>query len=134
MDELGACRKLLDKLGKDNYYVCALKTNEVPSHLKLFDAGFLIRDNYVLNKVASPTKTPEYLAAGAGLICTAYSGDYEVYTKGKNNCFVLGDDRYENIDELLEWLYQIKKEKPDSSFLSQFTFQKQFDRSKVYAF
>lgn len=134
MDELGDCRKLLDILGKDNYYVCALKSNEVPSHLKLFDAGFLIRDNYVLNKVASPTKTPEYLAAGAGLICTAYSGDYEVYTKGKNNCFILGDDRLSNTDGLIQWLYEIKKNKPDNSFLYKFTFQEQFDRSKVFEF
>lgn len=134
IDNLGTYQTLLDKLGRDNYYVCALKGNEVPSHLKLLDAGFLIRDNFILNKVASPTKTPEYLAAGAGLICTAYSGDYEVYTKGRDNGFILGDDRFKDIDKLLEWLYKIKKEKPDNSFLSQFTFQKQFDKSKVIEF
>lgn len=134
MDSVNPYRTLLDKLGEENYYITSLRTEEVPSHLKLFDAGFLVRDNFILNKVASPTKTPEYLAAGAGLICTAYSGDYEVYTKGRGNGFVLDDNRFEKIDQLLEWLYKIKKEKPDNSFLSQFTFQEQFDRSKVFEF
>lgn len=134
MDNLEPYLDLLDKLGKDNYYVCSLKADEVPSHLKLLDAGFLIRDNFVLNKVASPTKTPEYLAAGAGLICTAYSGDFEKYTKGRGNCYVLDENRFENIEKLLEWLYQIKKNKPDNAFLSQFTFQEQFRQSGVFEF
>ena len=134
IDILEPYRVLLDKLGEENYYVTSLRAEEVPGHLKLFDAGFLIRDNFILNKVASPTKTPEYLAAGAGLVCTAYSGDYKMYTEGRNNCFVLGDDRFGNIDELLGWLCQIKENKPENSFLSQFTFQEQFNRSKVFEF
>jgi glycosyltransferase involved in cell wall biosynthesis len=134
MSSLDEYRDLLNQLGEGNYYVCSLRTEQVPSHLKLLDAGFLVRDNFVLNKVASPTKTPEYLAAGAGLICTPYSGDYEIYTKGRNNCFLLGDDRFGNIDGLLEWLRKLKDTELDNSFLARFSFQEQFDRAKVFEF
>ena len=66
-------KKLLLKIGEENYNVKALKAKDIPSYLKLFDAGFLLRDNWVLNKVSSPTKICEYLAAGVPVICTQYS-------------------------------------------------------------
>lgn len=134
MDSLEPYKNLLEGLGEENYYSCSLKTDDVPSYLKLLDAGFLVRDNLVLNKVASPTKTPEYLAAGAGLICTAYAGDFEVYTKDRGNCFVLRDDRYGDIDDMLIWLKRIKEKKPDNSFLKQYSFQEQFNRSNIFFF
>ena len=126
---------MLERLGNGNYYIKSLRSNEVPSHLKVLDAGFLVRDNLIMNKVSSPTKIPEYLAARAALICTEYSGDYEVYCKNRNNCFVLNrEDRFKDIVGLLEWLHYIKDNKPDNSFLTQYTFQNQFERSKVDTF
>lgn len=135
MGDVEKYQDLFELLGDGNYYIKSLRSDEVPSHLKVLDAGFLVRDNFILNKVSSPTKTPEYLAAGAALICTEYSGDYEVYTKNRNNCFILNrEDRFKDIDGLLEWLHYIKDNKPDNTFLTQFTFQNQFERSKVDTF
>lgn len=79
----------LDILGKENFYIKALKFAEVPKFLKLLDAGFLIRDNLSLNIVSSPTKTAEYLAAGIPVICTQFSGDYQKSIRHGKEGFVL---------------------------------------------
>ncbi len=107
---------LLDKLGKDNYHVKSLKPAEVPSHLKLLDAGFLLRDNLVLNIVSSPTKICEYLAAGVPLVCTEYSGDYARSVHNGKEGFVLSNHpNYDSstINELLNYLKEVKKRRDE---------------------
>lgn len=104
-------QKRLDELGPDNYYIKSLKPEEVPSHLKLLDAGFLLRDNLVLNKVSSPTKICEYLAAGVPMICTEYSGDYARSIRHCKEGFVLKNHpnyKYDTIIELHSYLKDVK--------------------------
>lgn len=107
-------QKQLDLLGKENYMVKGLKSIEVPSFLKLLDAGFLLRSNLVLNKVSSPTKICEYLAAGAPLICTQYSGDYERCVKNGENGFVADAPEFTEAElhALMEWLKKVHADKP----------------------
>jgi glycosyltransferase involved in cell wall biosynthesis len=90
-NQVDSIRERLDKIGKDNYMVKALKFDEVPSYLSLLDAGLLIRENNTLNIVSSPTKTAEYLAAGVPVICTKYSGDYKRSINHLKEGFVLSD-------------------------------------------
>lgn len=124
-DDVSTIEPLLQELGQKNYCIKSLSHNEVPSYLKLLDAGFLVRDNLILNIVSSPTKIGEYLAAGAGLICTRYSGDYASVTRNSQSCFVL-NDQCSNIDELYQWLLTRKQSIRDNSFLEKFTFDNQF--------
>lgn len=54
---------------------------EVPHHMAgqrigLADAGFLLREEHPVNRVSSPTKFGEYLAAGIPVILTEGIGDY----------------------------------------------------------
>lgn len=58
-----------------NYMVKGLSRTEVPAFLSMVDAGFVMRGNSLVNINSSPTKTSEYLAAGAMVIATQYSGD-----------------------------------------------------------
>jgi glycosyltransferase involved in cell wall biosynthesis len=122
----------LQEVGEGNYCVRALKSAEVPAYLKLLDAGFLIRDNYILNKVSSPTKISEYLAAGAGLICTSYSGDYEIYTSiRKESVFVLDSFSDEEFVCLFDWLKERKAHRLSNEFLKEFTFENQFKKAQL---
>jgi len=105
--------KLLLQLGRENYTVLSLKAGDVPSYLKLFDAGFLLRDNWILNKVSSPTKICEYLAAGVPVICTRFSGDY---TRSVFSCvtgFILNETNItqEELIGLYKWLHIVKTER-----------------------
>lgn len=122
----------LHEIGEENYCIKALKSVEVPAYLKLLDAGFLIRDNFILNKVSSPTKISEYLAAGAGLICTRYSGDYKAYTSArKESVFVLDTYSDEEFEKLYDWLRVRKTNRLSNDFLNEFTFDNQFEKAKL---
>lgn len=125
-------KEKLQEIGEDNYCVKTLKSADVPAHLKLLDAGFLIRDELVLNIVSSPTKISEYLAAGAGLICTEYSGDYKIYTESKNDSvYVIRDMSDDDINALYNWLKERKSNRLDNEFLKDYTFEKQFKRAQL---
>lgn len=58
-----------------NYMVKGLGRMEVPAYLSMADAGFVLRADSLVNINSSPTKTSEYLAAGAMVIATKYAGD-----------------------------------------------------------
>lgn len=104
---------LLEDLGEKNYYIKGLAPSEVPSYLKLMDAGLLLRSNLVLNIVSSPTKICEYLAAGVPLICTQYSGDYKRCVVNGVNGFVGEDPHFSDkeVELLLEWLKGVKNDR-----------------------
>lgn len=103
-------KEKLAELGKENYCIKGLQSHEVPSHLKLMDAGLLLRSNLILNIVSSPTKICEYLAAGVPLICTQYSGDYARSVTHKVNGYVGADPVFTDteVKDLLEWLKNVK--------------------------
>lgn len=100
----------LDIIGKENYMVKSLTFDNVPSNLSKLDAGLLIRDDLVLNKVSSPTKILEYLGAGVPLICNQYSGDYSRSVSHKENGFVF-QNFFPSENELIELLDYLKKVK-----------------------
>lgn len=60
---------------KDSFMTKALDNTNLVEYLSMIDAGFVLRDNLMLNINSSPTKTAEYMAAGAMVIATCYSGD-----------------------------------------------------------
>ena len=109
-DDITPYKQQLEQLGQDNYFIKGLLSEEVPSHLKLMDAGLLLRSNLILNIVSSPTKICEYLAAGVPLICTQYSGDYARSVTHKVNGFVGADPAFTDseVKDLLEWLKNVK--------------------------
>jgi glycosyltransferase involved in cell wall biosynthesis len=62
---------------------------EVPGVLQACDLGILIRDQSVTNRVASPTKFAEYLAAGLPVAISANLGDYTEFVIRHNSGFVV---------------------------------------------
>lgn len=49
---------------------------EMPGYLAACDVGLLIRDEHIVNQVASPVKFAEYLASGLPVLLTGNIGDY----------------------------------------------------------
>lgn len=70
-------RRCLGEYGVDNrrFRLMSVLQTDVHLHLLACDAGLLLREDHVLNRVASPTKFGEYLAAGVPVITTPYVGD-----------------------------------------------------------
>jgi glycosyltransferase involved in cell wall biosynthesis len=60
--------------------VVSVRHAEVPAHLAAADVGLLLREESVVNRVASPVKFAEYLASGTPVIVTGGVGDYSDLT------------------------------------------------------
>ena len=130
-DDITPFKSSLSLIGEENYIIKALSFDEVPSNLKNLDAGLLIRDNFILNMVSSPTKIAEYLAAGAALICTPYAGDYKALTDD-TTCFVVDDTDDFDASALLTWLWDYKsRHYVNVDVLTSHSFENQF---KNFAF
>lgn len=56
---------------KDSVIIKSVQHNMVPRYLNAADMAFLLRDNVILNAVASPTKLAEYLACGLPIITSS---------------------------------------------------------------
>lgn len=73
-------QKLLHELNETNYEIQAVSTKDIPRWVEKMDVSFILRDDRPLNRVASPTKTYESLAAGVPVIVTKAAGDYKKIT------------------------------------------------------
>ncbi|MCO5273480.1 MAG: glycosyltransferase [Flavobacteriales bacterium] len=60
-----------------------LKAEEVPPMLQACDAALLVREDTLTNRVASPTKFAEYLAAGLPVVISAHIGDLSALVEGQ---------------------------------------------------
>ncbi len=69
-----------------------LNSNEVGVYLAACDYGWLVRENSVTNRVASPVKYAEYLAAGLVLIVSNELGDYSNYVLTNKAGFIWNNE------------------------------------------
>lgn len=63
-------QELQEKL-KQRIVVKEVPHNDVKYYLRITDAGIVIRDSNIVNRVAAPTKIAEYVTSGVQLL---YSG------------------------------------------------------------
>ncbi|GAB4539765.1 MAG: hypothetical protein Fur002_05420 [Anaerolineales bacterium] len=63
-------------ISSEDYRIEFAPQGELFSRLQAADAGLLLRDNSIVNRVASPTKFAEYLLCGLPVITTNFIGDY----------------------------------------------------------
>lgn len=71
--------------------------NEVQDYLSAADYGLLIREESVTNKVSSPVKFAEYLAAGLPVIISNHIGDYSQFVEQKQCGTALEDVEWNNL-------------------------------------
>jgi glycosyltransferase involved in cell wall biosynthesis len=91
--DLSDFRKKLRNIGNcgEVYSFMSLSIHEIPTYLPVADFGFLLRSQSLVNRVASPTKFGEYLAAGVPVITTPFAGDAPQIV-GKSECgFIIED-------------------------------------------
>ena len=70
-----------------------LKPDEVRYLLNLCNAGILHREDTITNRVASPTKFAEYLAAGLPVIISKHLGDFSALVKAHDLGVVVEEGR-----------------------------------------
>ena len=72
-----------------DYVVKKIDYKEMPKYLDVGDYGFCLRENHIINLVASPTKVLEYLSRGVTPIITEYVGDFSSLLPPKNLAIVV---------------------------------------------
>lgn len=76
-----------------------LPLNEITDEMKKYKYGFLLRENVVLNNVATPTKFNTYLALGIIPILSNVIGDYKMYVDNMN--YVIIVDNLKNLNSTI---------------------------------
>ena len=91
-------------LSKDDYTLLSVEHNLVPAYLAASDMGLLLRENHLLNKVASPIKFPEYVLCGLPVMMTEGIGDYSDIMKTQDFGIVI-----QNVDDQREIIREFTK-------------------------
>lgn len=77
-------------LNRHQVWIIKVSHEEVPGYLNAADIGFLIRDDGVVNRVASPTKLGEYLACGLPVVVGNVAHSWPA-AKLDSSCFCFVD-------------------------------------------
>jgi hypothetical protein len=65
---------------------------EVSDYLQTADVGVILRDDDMVNRVASPVKIGEYLSSGLGIVVSPWIGDVGKMLAGKSFAFLCEAD------------------------------------------
>ena len=90
--QIGEFQKIVKKNGIKKYCIRSVPYTDMYKYLDACDFGFCLRENHVINLVASPTKVLEYLARNVKPILTKYVGDYSTELEESQMAMVLDDN------------------------------------------
>lgn len=100
-DDASMNRLIAEKgLSSKQVSVLRLRHTEVPSHLAAADVGLLLREPSLVNRVSSPVKFGEYLAAGVPVIMSEGVGDYSALAASERVGMVLDTRMQQQTEEL----------------------------------
>lgn len=96
-------------LKKDQVHVFSVDNAAVPQYLSAADVAFLLRDDTLLNRVASPTKLGEYLACGLPVV-TSPVAQYWLSPEEISDCtcIVRSDGQLQACEDLASFVERIK--------------------------
>ena len=90
-DDVEGITKSLQYYGidKENYIITYVPHDEVPMYSYAADIAIILRDDSIVNRVASPVKFSEYIASGAMVIISNNIGDLPEIVKKYNIGYVI---------------------------------------------
>lgn len=86
----------------DRVLILWVEPHQVSQYLSMGDYGLLLREVSVTNRVASPTKFAEYLAAGLQVVISPHIGDFSEFVE-KHGCgLVISDSPQPQLTKVIE--------------------------------
>ena len=98
--------KILQEKKVKNYIVKRVPQEQVKAELEDVVFGFMLRQNVIVNRVATPTKISSYLSAGVFPIYSPCLIDFHKQASGKNFAFPVNSD--DGIQPLLDFINKDK--------------------------
>lgn len=80
-------KTILDKYGVKNYSLGFVPQSEIGKEMAKAKFGFCIREDSIVNRVATPTKLSTYIAHGVMPVYTDYLVDFKRQSQGCPYCF-----------------------------------------------
>ena len=90
---------------RDRFIIRSVPNKEVYKYLNAADIAFLLRDDVILNRVASPTKLAEYMFCGLPIISTSVSTHWI-----ENPDFIFNIDKEGNIEKIDNFIKKNNRE------------------------
>jgi glycosyltransferase involved in cell wall biosynthesis len=100
---------------KDKYMVEKVNNTSVHKYLNAADFGVLLRENHLMNNVASPTKFAEYIMCGLPVIISEGVGDFSKIVKENGFGFIYNPE-YQNLPTNFERYLNVSLKKKIASF------------------
>ncbi len=97
-------RNILEKKGIKNYEVKCVPKEEVNRELQEAVFGFIIREDNIVNRVATPTKLSSYIAAGVIPIFSSCIKDFEALAKKYKYVQAIPDTKEDSVDEIVDFV------------------------------
>ena len=82
-------------ISKENCLITSVKNSEVVNYLCAADAAVLLREDVLMNNVASPTKFAEYVMSGLPVIISEHVGDFSEFVRTNDIGLVLSKQMLE---------------------------------------
>lgn len=111
----GQFQRQLDehKINTANYSIFSVTHEGVFDLLQMGDVGLMLRDDSILNIVASPTKFAEYLLCGLPVITSDYVGDFSNAVKAYKLGFTVDLSELNQVDEVVSFLLDVQTNRND---------------------
>lgn len=97
-------RQILNEFGIVNYEIKQVPKEQVKQELIESSYGFIIREDNMVNRVATPTKFSSYMSAGVIPIYSSCLIDFDTESKSKNMKYALGLPQKIDMTKIIEFL------------------------------
>lgn len=91
---------ICNQMGINRYKVVSVPYYDMPRYLDNCNFGFCLRENHIINLVASPTKVLEYLSRNVRPILSSYVGEYSGFLQKNDMASVVElSDEFSDYDK-----------------------------------
>lgn len=117
-------------LNEESFLVMSARPAEVPSYLRRARLGLSFRKSTFSQIAASPTKIPEYLAAGIPVVCNAGVGDMDQLIEQNNVGAVITNLSHAGYARAI-WQLELLARDPDLARRCRATARRHFDLEEI---
>lgn len=95
-------KSVLDKYAVKNYSLGFVPQSEIGNEMAKAKFGFCLRENSIVNRVATPTKLSTYIAHGVMPVYSNYLVDFKRQSDGCAYCFCIDHNNSDSVQTIID--------------------------------